>query len=166
MRVTKRADGALGREGDHPTFNFLALRKSELIRVCQPSPVLRYAASTSASSLSFTACFGFSNGGRPRRIILSPCRISARSKNLSVTAGASSGSTHAAAPDFFFLGMTVPHRNNVTSFVTLRPDHHHQPTIETTRRDETSLAVIKPIVSDHRSAPSKHLAGPNPDRDA
>jgi len=92
----------------HPTFSFLAFRKSALIRVCQPSPVLRYAASTSASSLSFTARFGFSNGGRPRRMILSPRRISARSKNLSVSAGASSGSTHAAAPDFFFLAIIEP----------------------------------------------------------
>src|SRR5215212_11826854 len=123
----------------HPTFSFLAFRKSALIRVCQPSPVLRYAASTSASSLSFTARFGFSNGGRPRRMILSPRRISARSKNLSVSAGASSGSTHAAAPDFFFLAITVPHRNNVTSFVTLRPDHYHQPTVETPRRDDNGL---------------------------
>ena len=39
-------------------------------------------------------------------------------EEFSVSSGASSGSTHTAAPDFFFLGMTMPHRDDVARFTT------------------------------------------------
>jgi hypothetical protein len=40
-------------------------RRSSLIRVCHPGPVLRSAARTSASNRSLIASFGFSRRGRP-----------------------------------------------------------------------------------------------------
>src|SRR6185295_12061384 len=84
----------------------------------------------------------------------------ARSKNASVSGGASSGSRHAAAPDFFFLGMTVPHRNNVAGVATLRPDHDHQPAVEMARRDEAGFAVCEPVIDDGRRSAGKQLVGP------
>src|SRR5262245_37031599 len=51
----------------------LAARRSvSLMRVCQPGPVARKCSTTSASMRSLSACLGLADGGRPRRISLSP----------------------------------------------------------------------------------------------
>src|SRR5690606_29068749 len=91
--------------------------------------------------------------------ILSPCRISARSKNASVSGGASSGSVHVVAPDFFFFGMTVPHRDDVAGLATLRPDHDHHPFVENARCDESRLAIIEPLIDGGGGSSVEHFIG-------
>ena len=66
---------------------------SVLMRVCQPAPPERKWASTSGESRSFTACFGLSSFGRPRRTSLSPSYRSAFLNCSSVSSGASSYSS-------------------------------------------------------------------------
>src|SRR5882724_10484113 len=87
------------------------------------------------------------NGGRPRRISLSPRRNSPwRKKSLS-SSGASSGSSVSGlpkyfAPAFFFFAMAVPHRNDVAAGATLSPYDHDHSAIEEAGADPANLAVI------------------------
>jgi hypothetical protein len=55
--------------------------------------------------------------------------------------------------------MTVPHRNDVAGLATLRPDHHHEPTIEVTRGDQAVFAVVEAVVADRCRRSGEHLGG-------
>src|SRR5882724_6038061 len=94
------------------------------------------------------------NGGRPRRISLSPRRNSPWRKKSFSSSGASSGSSVSGlpkyfAPAFFFFAMAVPHRNNAAAGAALSPYDHDHSAIEEAGADPANLAVIKPVV-DHR----------------
>jgi len=48
----------------------------------------------------------------------------------------------------------------VAGFTTLCPDHHHEPAIEMTRGDETSLSIVSPGIDDRGREAGEHLVGP------
>jgi hypothetical protein len=56
--------------------------------------------------------------------------------------------------------MAMPHRDNVAGRVPLRPDHHHQASIEMTRSDEARLAIVAPVINDRRRSAGENLGGP------
>ena len=79
------------------------------MRVCQPSPLARNAAKTSASSRSLTGSFVIADLGRPRDLILVPSYRSADLKNAAFNSGASSGSLQVAGVERFFAVICFPH---------------------------------------------------------
>src|SRR5215208_3636269 len=140
-------------------FNRAALRRISLILLCHPGPLCRKCSMTSGSSRSETSFFGASAFGRPRRISLSPWYRSACSNHSFVNSGASSGSTHLLAPVLFFVGMTVPHRDDVPRIATRCPNDHHHPATERARRDHTMLAIVKTVVDSAERWASKYQFG-------
>jgi hypothetical protein len=84
-------------------------RKVSLILVCQPSPLARRAASTSASKRSLTGSLGATALGRPRALSLVPSYRSAVLKNSDVNSGASPGSFQIAGVERFFAVLCFPH---------------------------------------------------------
>src|SRR5216684_3325755 len=104
------------------------------------------------SRRSFTASFGFFRGGRPRLMILSPWRISARSSISLVSSGASSysafvmrwASTLAKSLliDRFLAVIALSHRDDMPVFVTRRPNNHYHSIRKKSDRLEARLAIV------------------------
>jgi hypothetical protein len=63
-----------------------------------------------------------------------------------VSSGASSGSREVRFERFDFAAIGFPHRDNASRVPAGRPDQNYDPTVETTRRDETALSLVTPIV--------------------
>src|SRR6516165_6702142 len=61
------------------------------------------------------------------------------------------------APARFFLGMTIPHRDDVPRVAARRPYDHHHPSPQMTGRDIASLAVLEAIVREHGVKALEHL---------
>ncbi len=101
-------------------------RNVSLMRVCQPSPLARSAASTSASSRNLTGSLVTAALGRPRGLRVVPSYRSACLKNAAVSSGASSGSVHVAGVEVFFAVIGFPHADNAAYLAARRPDNDHQ----------------------------------------
>src|SRR6516225_8606160 len=61
------------------------------------------------------------------------------------------------APARFFLGMTIPHRDDVPRVAARRPYDHHHPSPQMTGRDIASLAVLEAIVREHGVKALEHF---------
>ena len=104
---------------------FNAARKVSLIRVCQPSPLARSAANTSASKRNLTGSLVDVDFGLPRGLITLPSYRSAVSKNSEVNSGASSGSTQVLGVERFFAVIGFPHANDSAGLAPRRPNHNN-----------------------------------------
>ena len=113
-----------------------------LTRVCQPSPLARSAASTSASSRSLIGSLVIAALGRPRGLGDVPSKSSADSKNEAFSEGASSGSFHIAGKECFFSFIGFPHTNNATSAAAWCPNQHNQPLIKPSNTDKTGFLIV------------------------
>jgi hypothetical protein len=51
--------------------------------------------------------------------------------------------------------MAVPHRDDVPSVAARSPDHHHHPSAQRPRRDQSQLAIVTPIIWDHGEIPGE-----------
>ncbi len=98
------------------------------MRVCQPSPVARKAAKTSASKRSLTGSFVDADFGRPLFLSFVPSYKSAFLKNAGVNSGASSGSVQTAGIDGFFAFICFPHIatffESLVSFFEIKLNFH------------------------------------------
>ena len=104
---------------------FRAARKVSLIRVCQPSPLARNAANTSASRRNLTGSLVDAYFGLPRVLITLPSYRSAVSKNSEVSSGASSASIQVLCVECFFAVIGFPHTNDSAGLAAGRPDHNN-----------------------------------------
>jgi len=101
-----------------------------LMRVCQPSPVARSAASTSGSSRSFTACLWAVALERPRRINFQPSYRSASCSQASVISSASSGSTQGGADGFDFAFIGLSHADDAARLAARCANQYDQAVIQ------------------------------------
>ena len=69
-----------------------------------------------------TESFGFSEGGRPRRMTRSSSITSASANSRSVHSGASSGSTHRLRESLAFIGLRSPDGHDAVLCAARRPD--------------------------------------------
>jgi hypothetical protein len=121
------------------------LRHTSFIRLCQPSPVARKRSSTSASTRREIACFRARDAGLPRRTSLCPSKTSDCRSSSSVSSGASSPSDD-IVPAFLFLGMTVPHRNDVPRIAARCPDENDHAFAQPAGGNITILAIVEPAI--------------------
>jgi hypothetical protein len=106
--------------------NLREARRLSLIRVCQPSPLARRAAITSASSRSLTGSLGETDLGRPRALSLLPSCRSADLKNAAVKSGASYGSLQVVDVERFFAVICFPQTDDAAQLAARCPYHHNQ----------------------------------------
>ena len=136
-------------------------RNMSLTRVCQPSPVSRSAARTSASKRNVATCLapGLTEPtGLPRFFASTLATHSGRVtswfpimgvavlNHCLSSSGASSGSTHSLFKVIDFSLMCIPHRNDAAGHAARRPNQYHPSTVQATVADETLFAVLKPLI--------------------
>ena len=140
------------------------------MRVCQPFPVALKASNTSASNRMVVETFFTAALGRPRLIdsrkaafpslgetTLSPILHSPRSKNSSVSSGASSGSIHSGleAGNFSFIG--IPHRNDTPAVTAYSPCKYNFLAMQNSKCNETLLSIVASQIWNCHSRPREHL---------
>ena len=107
--------------------------------------------------------------GRPRRLtaarysarstMRSPTMGVARSKNSSVSSGASSGSIQGLRVFFDFLAIGFSHADDAACLLARRPDQDDMTAVEQTKGDEPVLAGIISVIPPRQRWICEHLFG-------
>ena len=147
-------------------------RSISFTRVCQPSPVARSAANTSASNRNVATCFAsrFRNPtGLPRllpaTLATHLCRVTslgsiigmAVSNHCLLSDGASPGSTQSLFKVIDFASMCVPHRNDADCRTARSPNQYSPSTVQHPIADKTCLVVVKTLIAFDQPLLTKNL---------
>ena len=139
--------------------------RAALMRVCQPGPVERKCASTSASSRNLIACFGFAMRGRPRRsrtstpvagrMTLPPTESWPRLTMVAVKRGPSSRSIQGCFEDGDLFGIALPHRDYAPATGAGCPNDVDQTAAQVPVGGIARFAVIEPAILNRQFAPTE-----------